>query len=123
MSQFFASGGQSIRASASASVLPVNIQELKPRRALVAISRASEAWVLASWGVPSLGLPTLKWGGGSRRQDLSGGDLRRVHPSRGALGVSGGVDLFIFVSTLKDHLGVRYRTVHEYIILKYVITY
>ena len=30
MSQFFTSGGQSIGASASASVLPVNIQELFP---------------------------------------------------------------------------------------------
>ena len=30
MSQFFASGGQSIRASASASVLPVNIQDWFP---------------------------------------------------------------------------------------------
>ena len=30
MSQFFASGGQSIRVSASASVLPVNIQDWFP---------------------------------------------------------------------------------------------
>ena len=30
MSQFFASGGQSIRASASASVFPMNIQDLFP---------------------------------------------------------------------------------------------
>ena len=30
MSQFFASGGQSIRASASASVLPMNIQDRFP---------------------------------------------------------------------------------------------
>ena len=30
MSQFFASGGQSIRVSASASVLPMNIQDLFP---------------------------------------------------------------------------------------------
>ena len=30
MSQFFASGGQSIEVSASASVLPMNIQDLSP---------------------------------------------------------------------------------------------
>ena len=35
MSQFFASGGQSIRVSALASVLPMNIQDLSPLRWLV----------------------------------------------------------------------------------------
>ena len=99
MSQFFASGGQSIGASASASALPVNIQELKPRRALVAISRASEAWVLASWGVPGLGLPILKWGGGSRRQDLSGGTSEGSIPA-GELQESVEVLIYLFLFLL-----------------------
>ena len=39
---------------------------------------------------------------------ISVGGPQRHHPSRGASGISGGVDLSIFVSTLKDHLGIKY---------------
>ena len=42
MSQFFTSGGQSIRASASASVLPVNIQDWFPLRLTGSISLQSK---------------------------------------------------------------------------------
>ena len=42
MSQFFTSGGQSIRASASASVLPMNIQDWFPLRLMGLISLQSK---------------------------------------------------------------------------------
>ena len=42
MSRFFASGGQSIRASASASILPMNIQDLFPLGLIAWISLQSK---------------------------------------------------------------------------------
>ena len=70
MSQFFASGGQSIGASASASVLPMNIQDLFPLGWTGWISLQSKGLsrvFLAQWfeGISSLVLsflfsPTLK---------------------------------------------------------------
>lgn len=39
---------------------------------------------------------------------ISVGGPQRGPSQPGASGISGGVDLFIFASTLRDHLGVEY---------------
>ena len=65
MSQFFASGGQSIEASASASVLPVNIQDWFPLR-LSGLTWENHICVcVCMWFVPSKNLTTeltQNWG-------------------------------------------------------------
>ena len=52
MSQFFASGGQSIGVSASASVLPINIQDWVPLGRTSWISLLSKGWTIKGTMLP-----------------------------------------------------------------------